>query len=139
MSGMSRLWSSLKGMLRRIKDFSVSIFRSLYRLIFKLMNGLLYLLKLRKRSPFSEPDALKGEDHLDQEGRVLSAQDVELKQLESKRRMFDQIMKVLLVITVIGFVYANFLKGRPEAGVKAAELVGSLGKVEVVLEGIKSQ
>ena len=126
-------------MLRRIKDFSVSIFRSLYGLIFKLMNGLLYLLKLRKRSPFSEPEVVKGEDQLDAEGRVLSAPDIQLKQLERKRRLFDQIMKVLLVISVIGFVYANFLKGRPEAGVKAAELVGKLGKVEVVLDGLKSQ
>lgn len=121
---MSRLWSSLIGMLKRIKDFSISIFRSLYNLIFKLMGGLLYILKLKKNSPFSE-----SEEEVEIENSEEEIHDAEIRKLERKKKLFDQIMKVLIVVSVIGIIYANFIRKRPQAGIKAAELVNKLETV----------
>ena len=93
-------------MIIRLKNSGISFFKWISSLSLKILRTVLYLLKLRRRSPFSEEEI---NENLQQPGEMISTEDQQLEKLDKKWKFFKSLLKLFSIVCFAGFLYANFL------------------------------
>jgi hypothetical protein len=89
-----------------MKKSGISFLKSLKNLLLKMLFGFLYLLKLKKKSPFQDNDENELENN---EDAYLTEREKKIKVYERKARFFKHLMFLFWGICIFGFIYSNFL------------------------------
>ena len=91
-------------MFSRIKRTGWACVEALKDLLFKLFTGLLYLVRLKKRSPFDE--ALNQRE----DGQMMSSKEKKLENYNQKLKFFKTLIVLFWGICVVGIIYSNVIK-----------------------------